>query len=350
MLKGMIRLPLIVFVSFLQLFFLPEARSEAELGARVSESDSRENKQHAWGRGPFGIRDQFPLALLKPGFRAESPEVLGEHNSLIRGNFILTNTINRKDRNYLIDSESRVLELELARGLTERFQVGLSLPIIWRGGGVFDSAIFEWHKLLSLPQGPRDDDDIEDDEFKIEARTEDSERIGLETSGTRFGNALLMGKYLLTAGEPSSAPALSLRTELMLPSGADQYAVDGTMLGVNLDLSRRFEDFLLYGSVGYSYASDSSEHGFGFEQNRFAGAVSLEWEWCDSSSLILGVTVLNQLLDNVRHFPNYQIYLDTGIVFDISAHSTLELVLRENPAPDQGTADVSLMLGIEYRL
>ena len=56
----------------------------------------------------------------------------------------------------VIDSESHVLNLSLRRRIGERFEVRVDVPYIRHSGGSFDSAIFDFHNLVGLPNSNRD--------------------------------------------------------------------------------------------------------------------------------------------------------------------------------------------------
>jgi len=298
-----------------------------------------------WQRGPIGIRDPFPLGLLVPSFVAQSPEVLPRHGLSLKTSLLWSNTINRKSGGYLIDSETRVLGFLLKGSPTENLELSIDLPLVWRGGGVLDGPIFSWHKTFGLSQGPRDDDDIDHDQYLIEGLTRDDESFQLNRQGTHFGDLTLGAKYLVSKGN-QFVPAVSLVASVQLPTGADTYGLNGLGLSAGLLASKSWGRWALYQGVNYSYLVDPKVESLRFERHRAAGFVSAEYA-LDYLSAHLALSAASNLLDNVQRFPEYQTYLDFGLTFPLSDRIELQLLLRENPAPGKGTADFSMYAALD---
>ena len=78
----------------------------------------------------------------------------------------------RADRRFLIDGETRTLDLSLTRGLSASTDVTLRLPLRWRGGGALDGFIDAWHRtfaFLGIADGDRPA--FRQDAFRVEGVT-----------------------------------------------------------------------------------------------------------------------------------------------------------------------------------
>ncbi|MCB0324033.1 MAG: DUF3187 family protein [Bdellovibrionales bacterium] len=336
--------PLLGGVLFFAASFSRAPLSFAEVAAPIASETSPQQ----WGRGPIRLADQFPLALYHESFAADSPAVLSPGELEVGGSFAWSNTVNRKGSSYLIDAEVRRLALEVSFAPMQHWEVGLQVPVLWEGGGVLDSFIDGWHSVFALPDGPRNDPDIGEDEFEVRGDTYDRRRASVEAPGTVVGDVTLENKWLFTEGG-ADAPAIAGSLAVRLPTGEDQLSQNGVDLLGTLLLSRRLGRLVGYAGVGYAFSSDLEQAGFRFEQHRLGGFFYGEWEAFDTISLLLGVQGGSNYVANIERFPNYQLYLDLGLKIGLGSSSTLELLIRENPAPDQGTTDVTFLLGLTNR-
>lgn len=293
-----------------------------------------------WGRGPFEIEDPFPLALLHSHFLAQSPEVGEQGLASIEASFMWTNTSNSRGGSYRIDAETRVLRLQGSYVLFENFELSLSLPIVWRGGGILDSPIYEWHEFFGMSQGARPA--FPRRGFELQGRNDDGSRFSIARQGTAFGDASVGFKHLLYDKEY----AWSMMGDLRLPTGADDYGQDATDLTVGTLFSRRFDSFVAYLGGGYLFYGDENTSGVEFRQNRFAGFLTGEYEAFQAWSFILTLDLHSGLLKSVPDFPDYQFYIDVGAKVDVQETTTLEFALRENLGHQDSTADVAFFFSI----
>ena len=104
--------------------------------------------------------------------------------------------------------------------------------------------------------------------------------------------------------------------------------------------------FSLYSGLGYTLYLDSETENLEFSQHRYSGFLHAEYRLLDQLSFLIGVQYLSVLLPEVQEFPNYQLYLDIGVIAQLNRQLTLEIAIRENPAPSEGSADVSGLVGL----
>ena len=151
---------------------------------------------------------------------------------------------------YVIDAETRVFDPKARIGLGSGFSLSLEQPIVWRGSGVLDQPIFEWHQAFGLPQGPRDLRSIEDDSYDIVLRTSDGENRRLRHKGTHLADLSMALDYQIRE-ETGNSPALLSKVALQIPTGAKEYRLEGWALSAALFAEKHWSALALYagGSV-----------------------------------------------------------------------------------------------------
>ena len=117
---------------------------------------------------PFLTRDQNPFILVY-GQPLPTPARLPEpEKSRYAVSLDITNTLNAEatdDERLLADFESYLLTLSATETLGKGWALKLDVTFLHRGGGVFDHAIDEWHKLFGLPRANRPE--IDDNLFNL---------------------------------------------------------------------------------------------------------------------------------------------------------------------------------------
>lgn len=294
---------------------------------------------------PIETPNLHPLAALHLSYVPASSLIPPSGCTTVRLSGSISNTVNGEDESYLIDAESRETALELSHTLASGVELTVRQKLLYRGGGFSDGLIESWHELFGFPNGPRSR--LDEDDYDISGENEQGETFRLAEHGTGLGDLELEGKLALPGmGFDSSALRLAARA----PTGEDGFGSDGVDIGLSLlsglDLGRIGLSF----GAGVVVISDDSESGIVFSDTRetlsahFAGAL-----W-DRFALVFGVLVESKLVDNIRRFPNYQVYLDSGVRYALSSSSTLELTVRENPTPDDGTTDFSTLVAIRSQI
>lgn len=120
----------------------------------------------------------------------------------------------------LIDGESYRINLGLRYGLGDRFEMGLDLPFIGHGGGVFDNFIEGWHDFFSLPEGGRKDAPRHRLLYSYEQ--EGNQRLKVDDSSFGMGDIRLSGGMQLYNDRKENPRALALRASLKLPTGSSR--------------------------------------------------------------------------------------------------------------------------------
>ncbi len=295
------------------------------------------------------LHDQSPLAQIHTRFVPDSPAVLEAGQTSFRSSFAWSNTLNRHHDGYWIDAETRELRLHAEHTPVERLQLGASLPLYWRGGGVLDSPISSWHRFWGLPEGPRDDSGVEDNRYDISGENEDDSSFNLPADGLEAGDLRLAAKYLFSDGN-EKLPALSLTGSLSVPTGAQLYGQNGVDASAGLLAAKRFSDWIIYAGGGYSYFSDDEQSGITFTGHSANGFIGAEYEVSTHLSVICALSGGTSLVESIRMFPDYETYLDTGLKYQLTDGYEVELLIRENPAPSRGTTDFTFAFGVMRKL
>ena len=177
---------------------------------------------------PFLTRDQNPFTLVY-GQPLPTPARLPPDGQLTYAvSLDISNTLNVEStgsESLYADFEAYNFTLGGVYGLGQGWALKLDVPFLYRGGGVFDHAIDEWHKFFGLPRASRPG--IADDQFRIRYSIGGTTRVDLASSRSGIGDIQLgLGRSLYQTEEH----ALSLWASIDLPAG------DGGELSGNDDL------------------------------------------------------------------------------------------------------------------
>ena len=316
---------------FCVIALLPASRVIAQAGAGENQ-----------GVGPIQIQNQYFFALLHTSLRPTRASTLAEDESVLRTGFSWSNTAVAED-NFVTDVETRVLDLSVQRGISDRTEVGLRIPLVWRGGGRLDRFIDSWHRDLSLPRGDRRR--LDDDNFEVSGRNSDGSHYHFSQEGWALGEVELSSKYLLSAGDGES-PTVALEGGIGLPTARASFGQRALDFSLSLFASKRIGRYIIYSGAGAFFYTDTSVNGVQFLPVHFEGFVQGEYQWTDTWSLNIGLYSSSKTVDDIRGHPGYSLYLDCGVQKRLSENTIAQVLLRENPAPGSGTVDVTFLGGV----
>ena len=300
-----------------------------------------------WGRGPVQVTDLFPLSFGRLNSSPSSPEIAREGQSTLRTTLHWANTINGATGKYLIDAESRELLLASRIGVGHNLEVGVQLPILWRGSGVMDSFIYDWHQFWGFPQGPRQG--TEKDRFDVSGSTQDGSKFDYDSRGVKLGDLRFSAKKLFSKGT-DRLPALAGELSVRVPTGNTDYSPGGVDILGNAYLSKKLGAVYLYSGFFSSWYQNKVYNDISYEAFRYGADIGVECPITKTYSLLFNISGSSNYTSDIVNFPKYQIYADMGLKYDLSVSSQLEILIRENPAPDTGSSDFSFLLGLKSRL
>lgn len=299
-----------------------------------------------WDKGLIEMSNQFPLALNHNSLRPTTPKVLATDESELSLNLAISNTFIKQDGKYTIDGEYRTVNLGYYQGISEDLQLGVQLPIIWRGAGFMDSLIDDFHRTFGLPRGDRVN--FPEDQFGHFGLNEDGGGFVIRDDGLEIGDLTVRSKYNITEGDQDK-PAWALIAELTLPTASNSdYGQGAVDLLLGALVSKRWDDWSLYGGASYIYYGDDQVNNVTFEENHLEGFLGGEYSYDQDLSLNVVFYLASDLISSIEGFPSYQFYIDTGLKYKSSDDTTLEFLIRENPAPSQATTDVTLYFGVNF--
>lgn len=289
-------------------------------------------------QGPVRFDALYPLDAGHLSFSPRSGFLLPPGQLSVRVAGGTSNTSIVKDE-YRIDTENRALLVEVGAGLSQDYDISLGLPLHWRGGGVLDSFLDGWHKAFGLPRRRRDR--IADDRFLVSLGVGDDERVSWTDDGVALGNPKLEVQHDLCGRENHGCTAYMA---VSLPAQSSSQGHRGTDLLLGFVARDSWSQVWLYGGVGMGAIGDTDLYGVEYDPifGEVFGALEVPlFEDIRFSTAIWGGT---SKVRNVATHPDGFIYFDLGFKFS-TPFGLFELLLRENPWPQDGTPDVLGVVG-----
>ena len=318
----------------------------------ADEEPSRETR-----RGPTELRDEHLLAQDRLTLPAFGPDTVGRGRWMARASLLWLNSFawtqdvpgeTPDDRRFLIDGESRTLDFEVRYGLGADLDVGLRVPLRWRGGGDLDRVIDTWHRWLRLPSGNRAD--FRRDAFRVEGLTTSGEPFTWnDASGTGLGNLEAEGRWRFHDGGREGWSA-ALEARVALPTGTGPFAGDALGFGLQFVTVKRLAPSLdVFLGAGTTLQDGGPVRGVVYEPLRGQLFAALEWRPARRLSLIGETNVASRLVENVDRYAGLHWMVNVGGRIDVSRSARLEVGFTENIADQLSTADFGIHLGIVWR-
>ncbi len=243
-----------------------------------------------------------------------------------------------------VDEETAELDLELARA-AGAWRVRATLPVLYRGGGVLDAPINDWHALLGLPRGDRPS--VADNAYRIAYANAAGVRLDAE-HGTALGDlALEAGRALID----SPGARLALFAGVELPTGerarlSGDAAVDAALwLEGGAELGARFA---LDGRAGLTRTGGSLP--LPAERHVAFGTLALAWHAGARTDLLAQLDGHTRVVaGSDLKFLSHAVILTVGERYRLASGSLLELGLSEDVEVDH-SPDVSFHLGWRWPL
>jgi hypothetical protein len=325
---------------FLYLFFLILFICEQSLAQENSD------EQRIIFSPPLISEDQFLVAF---GRLTSSNDFLNRNlksPSAVSSSCGVTNMHARRGLSYEIDAESYVCRLRYEMTFRDLFRVSFSGSFIHASGGVFDSAIMNFHDTFSFPNGPR---------------TDANQNRYLASGRLRSGNEFEIKREPFGLQDPVlavSVPLLSLtgsdsiflEAAASIPLNGSEFSLNtpDARLALALEGSRTWISYAA--GVGTTLHTDRMNHGILYKRFHFGSFFSTTIPIDDTLHVLLGVLARSSITDDIENFPGHAVYLDTGFrIVPFDSHF-IDVVLRENPLPVRATADVSLFIRYNYSI
>ena len=149
----------------------------------------------------FLTRNQNPFTLFQ-GQPPPLPAQAATRNWNLQFSLDVTNTLNAPstaNQSLYIDFESYYLNARISRALAPGWSLSLDIPLIHRGGGMFDNAIDNWHQTFGLPRANRPN--VANDQFAIRYIKDGNTVVDIAQTTTDAGDIALNLGYQLQAGQ-----------------------------------------------------------------------------------------------------------------------------------------------------
>ncbi len=310
-------------------------------------------------RGPVEVRDPYLLAQPRLTLPAASPDTLGCGVTSVRVQFTLGSTFGwgqsesgetPADRQFLVDGESRTLEVVAMHGVTRDLDLGLRVPLQWRGAGFTDDIIDFFHELTSFVTMDNKRKDFRTDAFRIEGRTYAGGTFDAgQDTGVGLGDVEAIGRWRFRDGGRDGTSA-ALVGRLTLPTGTGPFDPGGVGAGLQLVAARRIaRAFDVFGGVGGTWFSDTHDLGITYEALRGHVFAALEWRPARTWSVVFETDYATGLVEDVVRFSPDHWVLNLSAKIDLRDDLRLELGFTENLLNQQSTVDVAGYVGFELR-
>jgi len=166
---------------------------------------------------PFATRDQNSLNLIHGQALPGNAALVNEKETQWSSSLSITNTLNVEssaNESIRLDYETYRLNLSYQYGLNKNWNIKFDLPVIYQGGGIFDSSINRWHNFWGLPEANRPF--IENNQYDINYVSQGKTFLDLNEANLSLGDLQIATARKLIANEST---AISVWASLKLPTG-----------------------------------------------------------------------------------------------------------------------------------
>ncbi len=171
----------------------------------------------------FLTRNQNPFTLFQ-GQPLPLPAQPAMQNWNMQLSLDVANTLNASSnasQSLYVDFESYYLNARITRALAPDWSLALDIPLIHRGGGIFDNAIDTWHRTFGLPRASRPY--VPNNQFAIQYIKDGNTLLDINQTTNVIGDAALNLGYHL---QDDRQLQLTLWLGAELPTG-DRSALSG---------------------------------------------------------------------------------------------------------------------------
>lgn len=265
-------------------------------------SSSTANARDYNALGPITTRNQNPVYLqtlsLTPMRAYVLPEgtIEGRVDSAYSSVF-LKNSNTTADLN--LDMEIWRISPWVTYGIAEGMELGIEIPFLHFGGGVFDSFIQKFHNAFHFPNGGREQ--VADNQFSYLLGAGGSTQFNFPSADFGLGDISLHFKNQLT-GEDKKWPAIAWFVDLKFPTGQKSRGFGNGSVDMGFGLAIETEYRRLHGFVNAGYYATGGNNLFvNYMHNEMlAYMVAGELSLLRSLSLIVQLDGSTPLLTKTR--------------------------------------------------
>jgi len=308
-------------------------------GAAAEETDNI-------GLGHLTIRSLSPGHLLRPNASISMmPAGRGDLELAVTVDW--GNVWNYREDVFLVDAEWLLLSVRGAVAVGDDMELGIIAPLSFRSGGCLDYLIEDFHSLVGLDNGEREN--FPRNDVHVHVVDEDGSGFHMHSGHTGVCDVPLYASYRITKGG-RLCPALAVQAGLTLPA-SDKSELEGTgqpVFGCSLLAVKRlgYSRSVLHACVSGSYCETDSIAGI--ELREWEATAMLGWEYQLGArfSLICQYTASSPVAVAFYEFSKPAHELNVGFKRVFAGGTALEASLTENVFSFNNSTDVGLHLGI----
>jgi hypothetical protein len=323
------------------------------LGARTADAQDPANwsESPAVGLGPLLLRAQSPLAILRLTPTPDTPVTLRAGQWQVG---LLTSWNNYFDVDpkgqYIIDAETLRFTGQIAYGLTSRLELGGSLPVSYRGGGILDRFVGDFEGLLGVANQQRKQAPL--DRYLILIHGNDGrtfQRVG-EDSGWGIEDGTASLRYQLASGSETS-PAVVASAVLKFPTGreASLYSSGGYDVAAGVSVGQRVGRFHLYGSIVTVHYATTQLVGVSLYPDQVSLFAGVEYRHSPRTSWLLQTLTTSPGAKHLGDFSKSTYEVTVGFKRLLSPNLLLEASLLENLFIFDNSPDVGFHVALLWR-
>jgi hypothetical protein len=319
-------------------------------GAADAQGSSNWSESPAVGLGPLLLRAQSPLAILRLTPTPDTPVTLREGQWQVGLLTSWNNYFDVSPNRYTIDAEILRFTLTAAYGITSRLELGASLPVSYRGGGILDRFVEDFEDLLGVPNQQRKQAPL--DRYLILIHGNDGrtfERSGAD-SGWGIEDGTVTLRYQLVSGTETS-PAVVASAILKFPIGreASLYSSNGYDVAAGVSVGQRIGRFHLYGSLVAMHYATTEIVGVSLYPNQVSLFTGVEYRYSPRTSWLLQALTTSPGAEHLGDFSKSAYEVTVGFKRLLSSNLLLEVSVLENLFIFDNSPDVGFHVGLVWR-
>lgn len=302
------------------------------------------------GYGPLRLQSLSPFQSLRFGLQPRTPSTLAEGAFEAYVSAGWANIWAQNEGNHQLDFEITQVNLSLAYGISDVFQVDLGFVQRSRFGGHMDSFIQSFHDAFGIDQGGRDEAPKGDFNLSIIDEGRTVAQFSSHDRGSFSESLLLTVQHNVTCGTdglPAFAYALTVRTEL--GDQEDMRESEPVDLHASVSGSMRFGDCFLYLGLGYAWFGKERYQDVELKTTQLSGLVALEWQFTAGASFVVQYLASEGVAENLDEFSDPSHEITFGVKVEVAPMTVLEIGLLENIVTSDNSPDFGLHAGLLYR-
>lgn len=239
------------------------------------------------GYGPFPVRNFQPLQLMVLGMFGDRALVLAKGRLDIRVELAETSTVFREDEPRVrttMKFETLRSALFLRYGVTDRLEVGLEVPALYRYRGILEGVITATERATTGLAPARNR--LMGTGFAFDMTRDGQRLFGGGESILGLGDLTLIGKYQLQ-GRAEDRPAVAVRLAVKVPSGDEArfFGSGHTDVGAGLAVEQVVgARWILYGNLNGIFPTGDVA-GLSLAP-ALSGIAAVEYLWSPALSLV----------------------------------------------------------------